>query len=139
MYPLGAFVGIGQAAGFIIPDAMLADIIDYDELLTGTRSEVWLGGPCVASGKCSARNEGNCKAVPPGLLLTSQHNFGGGGGGLPHPSPFQGLEVWPSWCQLHAKPQELSRCPSQVWRCTPQGGQIGKRSDTTIPRRGRGQ
>ena len=39
MYPFGCIVGLGQAATFIIPDAILADIIDYDELLTGTRTE----------------------------------------------------------------------------------------------------
>ena len=36
---LGVFVGVGMAAAFTIPDAILADIVDYDELHTGLRNE----------------------------------------------------------------------------------------------------
>ena len=32
-------VGLGQALGFVLPDAMLADIIDYAELHSGSRDE----------------------------------------------------------------------------------------------------
>ena len=36
---LGIFVGVGMGAAFTIPDAILADIVDYDELHTGLRNE----------------------------------------------------------------------------------------------------
>jgi Na+/melibiose symporter-like transporter len=39
MYGLAIFMGIGSVGSQIIPDAMLADIIDYDELHTGQRNE----------------------------------------------------------------------------------------------------
>ena len=38
-YVLCACVGCGMAASYVLPDALLADIIDYDELHTGARSE----------------------------------------------------------------------------------------------------
>jgi len=38
-YILAVFMGVGAVGTNLIPDAMLADIIDYDELHTGTRSE----------------------------------------------------------------------------------------------------
>jgi Na+/melibiose symporter-like transporter len=39
MCVMGLFVGIGYAGGLILPDSLLGDIIDYDELNTGRRSE----------------------------------------------------------------------------------------------------
>ena len=33
------FLGVCLALPYVIPDAMLGDIIDYDELLTGERNE----------------------------------------------------------------------------------------------------
>merc|ERR1712045_686221 len=36
---VGLLMGIGWAALFTLPDGLLADCIDYDELLTGDRSE----------------------------------------------------------------------------------------------------
>ena len=39
MYVLAVFMGVGSVGSQIIPDAMLADIIDYDELHTGERNE----------------------------------------------------------------------------------------------------
>ena len=39
MYVLAIFIGFGLASSFVVPDAILADIIDYDELLTGSRNE----------------------------------------------------------------------------------------------------
>ena len=38
-YVFGVFVGIGLSGASIIPDALLGDIIDYDELHTGRRNE----------------------------------------------------------------------------------------------------
>lgn len=38
-YLFGIFVGIGLSGASIIPDALLGDIIDYDELHTGRRNE----------------------------------------------------------------------------------------------------
>jgi len=39
LVPVGALIGVGQALGFVLPDAMLADIIDYAELHSGSRDE----------------------------------------------------------------------------------------------------
>ena len=39
VYILGSVIGIGMGAWFVIPDALLGDCIDYDELHTGVRSE----------------------------------------------------------------------------------------------------
>jgi len=39
LYALALFVGFGMAASFVLPDSMLSDIIDYDELHTRARSE----------------------------------------------------------------------------------------------------
>jgi len=39
IYLLGPFLGVCIVAPVVIPDAMLGDIIDYDELLTGERNE----------------------------------------------------------------------------------------------------
>lgn len=38
-YMLFFIVGASLSAGFVLPDAMLADVIDYDELLSGRRNE----------------------------------------------------------------------------------------------------
>ena len=40
IYVIAPFLGACLAAPYVIPDAMLGDIIDYDELLTGERNEV---------------------------------------------------------------------------------------------------
>ena len=39
LYAMPVVLGVGMAAGFLIPAAMLADVVDYDELRTGERSE----------------------------------------------------------------------------------------------------
>jgi len=39
IYILAPFLGVCLALPYVIPDAMLGDIIDYDELLTGERNE----------------------------------------------------------------------------------------------------
>mmetsp|Transcript_30750 Transcript_30750/g.94200 ORF Transcript_30750/g.94200 Transcript_30750/m.94200 type:complete len:773 (+) Transcript_30750:162-2480(+) len=39
LIPVGMLIGVGQVLGFVLPDAMLADIIDYAELHSGTRDE----------------------------------------------------------------------------------------------------
>lgn len=39
VYILGAMIGIGMGAWFVVPDALLGDCIDYDELHSGIRSE----------------------------------------------------------------------------------------------------
>jgi hypothetical protein len=39
VYILGCTIGFGMGAWFVIPDAILGDCIDYDELHTGIRSE----------------------------------------------------------------------------------------------------
>ena len=36
---VGFFVGLGTTLAFILPDAILNDIVDYDELKTGERNE----------------------------------------------------------------------------------------------------
>eukprot|EP00327_Prymnesium_parvum_P016557 CAMPEP_0113289582 /NCGR_PEP_ID=MMETSP0008_2-20120614/32938_1 /TAXON_ID=97485 /ORGANISM="Prymnesium parvum" /LENGTH=698 /DNA_ID=CAMNT_0000141129 /DNA_START=56 /DNA_END=2153 /DNA_ORIENTATION=+ /assembly_acc=CAM_ASM_000153 len=39
LFLLCGIVGFGMAAAFVIPDSVLADVIDYDELYTGERNE----------------------------------------------------------------------------------------------------
>ena len=39
LYILGFLIGVGMGAYLVVPDAILGDCIDYDELHTGVRSE----------------------------------------------------------------------------------------------------
>lgn len=48
VWPFAVCVGVAQATTFIIPDAILADIIDYDFLRTGAG-----GGPGMAGRHCA--------------------------------------------------------------------------------------
>ena len=43
IFPIGICLGVCLTLPNIIPDAILGDIIDYDELRTGTRSKAMLG------------------------------------------------------------------------------------------------
>jgi len=76
LFLLCGIVGFGMAAAFVIPDSVLADVIDYDELYTGERNEAIytvvetnlqqfveiLGGvlPGVVAGLFNFRSNGGC-------------------------------------------------------------------------------
>eukprot|EP00668_Euglena_longa_P029912 GGOE01037296.1.p1 GENE.GGOE01037296.1~~GGOE01037296.1.p1 ORF type:complete len:434 (-),score=117.21 GGOE01037296.1:479-1780(-) len=88
VWPFAVSVGVAQAMTFIIPDAILADIIDYDFLRTGTRTEGMytilesnvqqyveiIGGvlPSICMGLAGFTNNGGCAC----------------GCGVPCPQPF---------------------------------------------------
>jgi hypothetical protein len=72
---LGIFIALGQGGAFIVPDAILADIIDYSELMTSVRSE---GLYCILETNCQQLTETIGGVIPQILLaLTFFMNNGG--------------------------------------------------------------